>query len=186
VGARLTGRLPGVHLTAEGRAQAARLPARLERHTDRLAALYTSPLERTRETAEAIAEAFGVTAQPCDALVEPDFGEWTGWSFEDLDRDPAWRLFNTHRSRARVPGGESAPAVQVRIVSAIDEIASRHPDGALAVVSHADVIRAALLGWLGVPLDFHHRLVIEPASISAVRLFTDGLQVLFVNEVAGR
>jgi probable phosphoglycerate mutase len=184
VGTRLTGRLPGVHLTAAGREQAVRLPARLRRHTERLAAVYTSPLERTRETADPIAEAFGVTAQPCDALLEPDFGHWTGSRFEDLDSDPAWRLFNAHRSRARVPGGESALAVQARIISALDEITSRYADGAaVAVVSHADVIRAALLAFLGMPLDLHDRLVIEPASMSGVQLFTGGLHVLFVNDV---
>src|SRR5690348_50874 len=95
VGGFLAGRTPGIRLGADGRAQAARLAQRLTRES--FEAIYASPLERAEETAAAISAANHVAVERAEALNEVDFGSWSGRTFDDLDRDPAWRRWNEWR-----------------------------------------------------------------------------------------
>jgi probable phosphomutase (TIGR03848 family) len=183
-GARLTGRLPGVALSEEGVAMAEALAARLA--PLKLAALYTSPIERCAQTAEIVARGRSIAVSPTDALVETDFGRWSGRTLKSLYRLDGWRQLMMSASRFRFPDGETLREVQVRSVSAIEEMAVRHRHGIVLAVSHADVIRAALAHYLGTPLDMIHRLNVDPASVSAIDLAPDGaVAVPFVN-VSGR
>ena len=143
----MVGRLPGIGLTTEGHAQAARLAARLE--PDPVSAIYASPLQRAIETTRPLASACGLEVQIRNDLIEVEFGDWTGRTFIELDDDPAWHNFNTRRGRAVVPHGEPAGDVQRRITRALDSIARSHPGGTIVVVSHAEVIRGAVLQYAG-------------------------------------
>src|SRR5439155_11413212 len=118
---------------------------------EKIAALYASPLQRTRESAEIVAARLGLEITFHDDLVELDFGEWTGASFESIRADPRWQAWRTQRSLARIPGGENMRQVQRRVVEALMEIGERHPDQTVVAVSHGDVIRSALLFALGMP-----------------------------------
>ena len=172
---RLAGRLPGVRLTDKGRAQAERLADRL--HTVALTALYSSPQQRTRETAAPIAERCGVGVEIVDALDEVDFGEWSGKAFEDLDNDPRWAPWNADRNTAVTPTGETIADLRDRIVGHIEHCCASNPGGCIALVTHAEVIRTAVLHYLGMSFDAWTRLEIEPASISRL-VFTDSGPVL--------
>jgi broad specificity phosphatase PhoE len=164
VGRYLAGRAPGVGLSATGRAQAEALPAQF---ADRpLHAIYASPLERTRATAAPLARARGLEIRIEPDLMEVDFGEWTGLTFEALERRPDWRAFNAGRSTAVVPGGEAPTAAQARAVSALARIRQAHPGQHVAVVSHADIIRYTLLHASGGSLDDIHTLTITPGSVT--------------------
>ena len=180
VGAWHAGRAGELSLNQCGRAQAARLCERLGRVN--LSAVYSSPLPRAVETAGPVARDRGLRVEPMLELVEVDFGEWTGARFEDLASDPRWTRFNQNRSTAEVPGGERATEVQARIARALDVARERHPNQTVAFVSHADVIRYAVLHIVGAPLDFVHRFEISPASITSVALHADGATLLYVNE----
>jgi len=168
VGTRLSGRMEGVHLNATGRAQAEQLPSRLEQVE--IGAVYASPLERAAETAAPLGRAKGLEVHVSEALAELDYGEWTGRSFQDLESDAKWRLFNSYRSGARVPGGESMLEVQVRAVTELARLRLRHEGAAVAVVSHAEWIRSAVMHALGMSLDLFGRLEIGPASVSTLDL----------------
>ena len=176
----LAGGLPDVHLNAEGRDQAARLAGRCRALP--IAVVYSSPLERALETAVPLAEAFGLEVRPCPEAVELDFGEWAGQSIPGLGSDPRWRAFNSYRSFSGAPGGELMPQVQTRIVQAMAHIRAAHPGQAVALISHGDVIRAAIAYCLGVPLDLFLRIEIRPASVSSVRFYDESLLVLGVND----
>jgi probable phosphoglycerate mutase len=183
----LCGRMPGVHLGAAGRAQAARLAERVAREGRPVAALHTSPQPRAAETAEAIARRCGLAATPCAALDEIDFGPaWTGRDFASLAGDPAWRRWNAGRASAAPPaGGESMAAVQRRVMAWMAELPGRHPAGGVVVaVSHGDVIKAAVAGVLGLTLDAHWRFEVGPAALSAVALEPGGGagRLLLLNE----
>ncbi|WP_374944996.1 histidine phosphatase family protein [Sphingomonas sp.] len=162
----LSGRLDGVPLSAAGRDQAARLGARLAR--ERVDRAMCSPLERTRETADAIAAACGLRAEPVAALVEIDMGEWTGRAMAELDGDPAWDAWNARRGTARIPGGETMRQAQARIVGALGDVAREADGQTVAVVSHSDMIRAAVAHVLGLSLDHLLRFDIAPASVTRV------------------
>ena len=179
VGRSLSGQVPGVSLNAEGEAQAAMLAERLARI--RLGAIYTSPLERARQTADAVASRAGLFAELEDGIREIDFGQWTGRSLDELAALPEWGHFNRFRSTARIPGGESMLGAQARTIEALDRIRRRHEGLVVAVVSHADIIRAAIAHYAGVHLDLLHRFQVSPASVSVVRVGEDWATVLALN-----
>ena len=116
-------------------------------------------------------------------MAELDYGEWTGRSFLDLELDPQWKLFNLYRSGAKVPGGESMLEAQVRAVTELERLRQQHAGTTVAVVSHAEWIRSALLHYLGMSLDHFGRLEISTASITTVDLAQWGAVVRGVNAV---
>jgi broad specificity phosphatase PhoE len=179
LGRELVGRRRDVHLNASGHAQAARLAATLADAA--FSEVLSSPQERARETAEPIAARQGRFVRVAPALDEVDFGEWTGRSFVELDRDPRWRRFNRLRGVALIPGGEMVYDVQARLLRLMDELRQRHPDGRVLLVSHGDVIRAVLMQALAIPPDFVHRLEIAPAALSTIVFDEGGQRVLAVN-----
>ena len=168
VGKSVSGWVPGWHLNAQGRQQAAELASALERLPIR--AVYTSPLERAAETAEAVARKLGLGPEPCEELGELRFGEWEGLSIEELDRREDWRSFNTYRSGVRPPGGESMLEVQARMMRWLGCAVKRHADEMIAAVSHGDPLRAVVSYCLGAPLDLVHRFEIMPASVSVLEM----------------
>jgi broad specificity phosphatase PhoE len=166
VDAYLAGRQRGTPLTSRGLEQVRALVERL-RHVQ-VDAVVSSPLTRTRETAEALAGDRGLSVEVCSALDEFDFGDWTGRAFSEVDADPRWSAFNAVRSVTRAPGGEGMLGVQSRAVAALLDLACRYPTQTVAIVSHGDVIRAIVMYCLGIPIDFVHRLEISPARLTIV------------------
>jgi broad specificity phosphatase PhoE len=182
VGNFLAGRSRGISLGEAGRAQAKRLAQRMTR--ERFDAIHASPRERTQETAAALSEACGVApVKTAEALDEIDFGSWSGKTFEVLNADPAWRRWNDNRSMARAPGGETMLDVQQRIVGFMEQLAASGGGKRLVLVSHGDVIKAAVSYVLGLPIDAWSRFDIGPASITTVATGDWGAKVLTLNEV---
>lgn len=170
----------GVSLNARGEREARRLGTWLQGAA--IDVLATSPLERCLQTAAAIGSATGLTPHVFEELTEIDFGAWTGRPFEDLAEDPAWRRFNTVRSEASVPGGETMREAQRRVVAAAERLSRSHPDEVVAVVSHGDVIKAMIAHALGVGLDHLQHFEIAPASVSTLTRETCGWRVVALNE----
>jgi probable phosphomutase (TIGR03848 family) len=177
---RLAGWLPDVHLNEEGRQQATSLIDRLRDVP--IHAIYASPLDRTRETAEPLAQQRGLEVFVRDELGEVRYGDWTGQSLEELSKQDAWKIVQMYPSGMRFPGGEAIREMQARVVGALESLAADHPRQIVAVFSHADVIKAALAHYLGVHLDLFQRIVIDPASISVLGLSPWGPRVLRVND----
>lgn len=182
-GIRLSGWTPGLHLSPTGTAQADELVARLA--TVPVAAAYSSPLERCRETAAPLAKARGLRVRRDKAIGEVDYGDWTGRPLRQLARTKLWRTVQRNPSAARFPDGESLMEVQSRVVHASLRIAAAHPTSAVALFSHGDPIRLALNHFAGAPLDHFQRLVVAPASVSIVALGDDAPRVLAVNATGG-
>lgn len=162
----LPGRAPGLHLSDRGRVQA-------ERVAERLAGLpvdciYSSPLERTSETAGPTAARTGLPVSEDAGLIECDFGEWTGAALAELSGLPEWQTVQHSPSAFRFPGGESYVQMQERIVGALEVLCAAHAGGVVVCFSHADPIKAAVAHALGTHLDLFQRIVISPASVSAI------------------
>jgi probable phosphomutase (TIGR03848 family) len=180
LGRSLSGRSPDVVLNEEGRLQADRLAVRLQDVPIR--AIYTSPLERAIQTAEPLAVCRNLTPSRNENITEIDFGEWTGKTFEELNLDERWSQFNTFRSGTPAPGGESMLDVQRRVVSELEEMRDTYAGETVALVSHGDVIKACIFYYLGSSLDLHHRIAIDPASLSVLTLSKHDAQIRRLND----
>ncbi len=185
-GTTLPGRAPGLHLSAEGLRQADAVATGLAGASAGMpgggvAAVYSSPMERTRETAAPIARAVGRRVRTAPGLIECDFGRWTGRRLKELSRLKAWRSVQRQPSTFRFPGGESFAEMQARITGQVAELVLEHPGETIVCVSHADPIKAALSAALGSPLDMFQRLVVGPCSVSAVLQTDDHPVVLSLN-----
>lgn len=175
----LGGRAPGHALNAAGREEAGRVAAAMRGRV--VAAVVSSPVQRAQETAAPIAEALGLAVRTDAGLVELDCGDWTGMTFDTLRKRPEWHRWNRFRSSAAIPGGETMLAVQARTVAALERLHAAHGDAEIVVVSHADVIKAALLHVLGAPLDHMGRLEVAPGSRSVVAWHDETARVLAAN-----
>lgn len=169
----LTGRTPGIPLDDRGREQAAALADRLA--GVRLDAIVTSPLERCRQTAEAIAAARDGEPLPVkedEEFAEVNYGDWTGQPLKRLAKDPLWRVVQAHPSAVRFPGedAESLLEVQHRAVQAVREWNARlGRDAVYLICSHGDVIKSVIADSLGLHLDLSQRIQVDPCSLSVIR-----------------
>lgn len=167
-GKRLYGWTPGVHLSERGRSQADDLAGRMA--GVRVTNVYSSPLERCRETAAPLASAAGLRVQIRRDLGEVDYGEWTGRPLAQLSRTKLWRSVQQSPSQVTFPAGESFLRVQERALRVVHQVAGEHPRGRVALVSHGDVIRLLISHLSGAHLDEFQRIVIDAGSVSVVAL----------------
>jgi probable phosphoglycerate mutase len=177
---RLAGWTPGVHLNEEGRRQAAALAARLALLP--IDALYTSPLERTVETAQAIAGPRGLPLRLVEGLGEVRYGEWQGAELKELYKHQLWPGVQFYPSGTRFPGGETLGEAQVRMVATLDALRAQHPKGVIAIVSHADIIKLAVAYYIGMHIDLFQRLEISPCSATALLFTRMGPRLLAYND----
>lgn len=176
----LCGRMEGVSLSEQGRKEAKALAERLK--GEDLAAVYSSPLARTRETAAPIAAAAGLPITEDAALVEIDFGDWTGKGFDELRDDPLWTTWNNKRAVARPPDGEAMAQVQARLKGWLDRVRIRHAEARVAAVTHSDVIKALVAHVLGSSLDQHDRMEVSPGSVTTLVAGDWGAKLMSLNE----
>lgn len=167
-GKRLGGWTPGVHLDEAGRGQAGRTARMLAGLP--ITAVYASPLERTQETAKIVAKPHGLRVRTRRDIGEVDYGDWTDKPLGQLRRRSLWPVIQHTPSRVTFPGGESMRGMQSRAVEAVESLAAEHTGETVVAVSHADVIKAVLAHFLGMPLDTFQRLLVSPASASVLHL----------------
>jgi broad specificity phosphatase PhoE len=153
VGRGIPGRMPGVTLNGEGELQAQELVQRLE--TVRLDAIYSSPQQRARETAEPVALARGMRVNILEEFDEIDIGRWQGLTFEQIEAADAarWQAWVHCRSTAQAPGGETFLHARDRAMKGVRRVSSELPEGTALVLSHGDVIKAIVATQLKMSLD---------------------------------
>jgi probable phosphoglycerate mutase len=180
----LPGRAQGLHLSEAGQKQAQAAADRIAA-LGRVDAVYSSPLERARETAAPIAKTRDLKVRVDKGLLECDFGEWTGAELKKLMKLPEWSTVLRAPSTFRFPGGESFTEMQSRMVTTIDRLRAAHTGGVVVCVSHADTIKAAVAHAMGTHIDLFQRIVISPCSITAIAYSVGGPVVLTVNSTGG-
>ena len=176
----LPGRTKGLHLSDLGKEQAEKVASHLS-SLNSISAVYSSPMERTFETAKPIAKAFGKSVLKHQGLIEADFGKWTGRKLSELRKLKDWEKVQKNPSLFRFPDGESFMEMQSRMVTTVTNICENHRGEIIVAVSHAATIKAFLTAALGTPLDLFHRLHISPCSVSPVIFGTQSPFVLAVN-----
>jgi probable phosphomutase (TIGR03848 family) len=176
----LPGRIPNVHLNQKGRQQAQSLADNLA--TTPIKAIYSSPLERTMETAEPLAKVLKVDIISIPGLLETDCGEWQGQSVKKLRRQKIWQSIQQHPSLFHFPGGESIAECQHRMVQVLESLRLQHsPQDLVACFSHSDPLKQLVAYYLGLPLDHFQRLTIDLASITALQISESGSRLVMLN-----
>ena len=179
-GNRLTGRMADIHLNERGTDEAKSLAQRLTALP--VAAIYSSPLARAIETAFPIAASFNMQIIVDEDFNEMDFGEWTNHSISEMEHQKQFQLFNSFRSNTRIPGGELMVEAQLRMIKGIGKLRLQHSGQTVAIVSHADLIKATVAFYAGIPLDLFHRIEISPASVTIIEIFDDTARIVLVND----
>jgi broad specificity phosphatase PhoE len=179
----LVGRGGDVALSMDGLKQAQCLARRFA--GEAVACVQSSPQLRARQTATEIARSVGKLVEIVNDVDEVDMGAWTGSSFEELEKDPSWRRWNTMRSSARIPDGEDMKQVQHRVVRHLMSLRAAYPGQQVVIVSHAEPIRAAVMHYRGVALDDFMTVQIDPGSVTTVRLQRHSGQIVGENERFG-
>lgn len=167
----LPGRTAGLYLSEQGRDQAARVAQRLAALP--VTSVYSSPLERTRETASPTAEHFGLPIIEESGLLEGDFGDWTGAQLADLMKLPEWKTVQHQPDQFRFPNGESFAEMRDRMAATLAKLRDHHPGGTVVCFSHADPIRIAVSDALGNSLSKFQRISIGPCSVSVIAYRTE-------------
>ena len=185
LGHTLSGRCPGIGLSALGLREAAATARQMGKLMSgrRPSALLSSPRRRAQQTAAEIGTVLALPVRTEPALDEVEFGEWTAKDFATLDACDGWREWNTLRSLAPTPGGETMLAVQARIVTLVQRLCRDWPDHDVVLVSHSDVLKVLLAYLLGSPIDLMQRMEIAPASHSMVSMTGDTIRIEAVNLV---
>lgn len=169
---RLAGRKSGVHLNEKGHAQAQALADNLK-HLP-IKAVYSSPLDRTMETAEPLAQAKKLEVIPREGLLEVDFGKWQNRTLKELARRKLWKTVQSAPSQMRFPEGESFAEAQQRIANELIALSRQHGSKDLfACFGHSDMIKLAVSYFIGQPLDLFQRLMVQPASITTLSIMPD-------------
>ncbi|HML20077.1 MAG TPA: MSMEG_4193 family putative phosphomutase [Aggregatilinea sp.] len=180
---RLAGWTPGVHLNDDGKLQAAALGERLA--SVKLAAIYASPLERTVQTAEAVAAHHeGMQVEPLEGVGEVRYGTWQGAKLSNLRREKLWDNVQTYPSRVQFPSGETIRQAQARAVDALEQLFQKYPSGRVVVVSHSDIIKLIVAHYLGAHIDFFQRIEISPASLTILALGQSRPYIVCVNDTS--
>jgi probable phosphomutase (TIGR03848 family) len=182
----LAGWTPGVQLDESGTTQARAVGERLARVP--LAAIVSSPLERCRQTADAVAAGRQLEVQTDERLGEARYGDWTGRTIKELVKEPLWKVVQQHPSAAVFPGpeGEGLAQTQARAVAAVRGWnATLGPEAVWLACSHGDVIKAIVADALGLHLDQFQRIVVDPASISVITYTETRPFVVRVNDTGG-
>lgn len=165
-------------LAEAGQTQAREAAAAIAARGD-VTAVVSSPMLRCRQTAQASAGLIGVQVEIEDGFAEAAFGEWDAQTLEEVTaRWPAQLDAWLASTAVAPPGGESLDAVAVRVRAARDRTIARHPGETVLVVTHVNPIKMLVTLALGAPATAIHHMVLGPASLSEVRYFPDGTQVL--------
>ncbi len=178
---KLAGRLPEVHLNDRGQQQAVELSEALGQIP--IKAIYSSPMERARETAAPITQKLGLDLQILEGLIETGIGEWAGQEIKSLSKLPEWKTVQQSPSRFRFPNGESFMECQARLVNTIESLVKFHqPNDIIACISHADPIKLLTAYYLGMPLDHFQRLGCDTASVTVLMLGEKGVMLAKLNQ----
>ncbi len=170
-------------LNATGHAQAHAVARRII-SSWRVATIYTSPLQRALQTAQAIAHRCAVKVQPCAGLMDINYGQWQGLTPEEAQQasPEQFALWQTTPQKVHLPGGESLNQVRRRAMAAVREIVAGHPEQTVVLVSHQAVCRLLVLAILGLPTAQFWRIHQETSALNVFEYANGGFSVVTLND----
>jgi probable phosphoglycerate mutase len=178
LGRQLCGRMSGVALDELGHQQMQRLA---EIIAPIPSVIQSSPQQRARDSAAILAVRFNLGVEIAPAVDEIDVGGWTALTFAELNTDPLWHQWNSARSTGAPPNGENIHTLERRVVQHLERVCESDAE-TIAIVSHAEPIRAALLHYTGASLDDFLSIDVDVASVSTLTMDATGIRVSRINQ----
>lgn len=159
---------PEAALTARGKEQANKVAGWISVETPEI--LLSSPAWRVRATAEALGKSLGLPVEIVEGLNEQSVGEWEGLSYLEIKKSEPelYRKWCEDPVKNAAPGGESITQLYERVSSDIKGIIATHHGKKIALVTHAGVIKSAIIDALGMPVDNFWRLSVPTGSASKI------------------
>jgi len=183
----LSGQLPGISLSKKGAKQAEELVERIG--AVEFDSVRVSPMQRCEETISPWVKSKYSKGMKRylvdDALVEVDYGNWSGRKLSSLSREKLWGEIQSRPSAVEFPSGEKMKAMQKRAISSITQAVNESKKGTHLFVSHGDVVKAMVASLLKMKLDDFQTLVIDPASITVIEYSGIKPRVLLLNDTRG-
>ncbi|MEK6908403.1 MAG: histidine phosphatase family protein [Thermoproteota archaeon] len=165
----LTGRTPGVPLTEKGIDQAEKAAKFLE-HMN-ISAIYSSPIERARHTAEIVGKHNSLDVTIDDRLIELDMGKFTGVPYDEIFNSHGNVFMKFYNGELEIAhnGVETFSEVKKRILGIVDHVIENHPDQNVVLVTHMDPIKAMLSTVVDLTPTNLFELIIANASLNIFR-----------------
>lgn len=168
----LGGDNPG--LSDDGRAQIQAAATWLAGLGEDVAAIVASPVRRTRESAQILADALGLPVEEEPGFAEMEFGDWDGLTFSEVaERDQPGLSAWLGSLDTPPPGGESFRDVEARVHAGLERTLERHSGRTVVVVSHVTPIKTLVADALDAPLEAVFRMELTPASVSVIGYHPD-------------
>jgi probable phosphoglycerate mutase len=146
-------------------------------------AIYASPLKRTQQTAQPLANYLHLDVNINNELNQVNFGDLQGLSIEELFQDPNWKIFEENPALAKIPGGEDGFMVRERVSTAMLKLINQYRhDAVIAIFSHGSIIRHTISYFIGLPLKNLNQIRIAPASISTLAISEKKGRLLHLNQ----
>lgn len=148
-----------------------------------LDAIYSSPQQRARLTADAVAAHHNVPVTLIQGLAEIDHGDWEGLTEPEVQRRfaPSFEMWLTQPSQTQMPGGEHCLSLQQRVLEAWQEITAREAGNRALIISHEIPIKVIVADILGLNLDQIGRFVVGNATITLFEQVGKQFQLVQLN-----
>lgn len=165
----LSGRTPGIPLTEKGIEQAEKAAKFLEDMN--ISAIYSSPIERARHTAEIVGKHNSLDVILDDRLIELDMGKFTGVPYDEIFSAHGNVFMKFYNGELEIAhnGVETFAEVKKRILGIVDHVIEKHPDQNVVLVTHMDPIKAMLSTVVDLSAENLFELIIANASLNIFR-----------------
>ena len=142
-------------------------------------AIYSSPLARAWETAQAIARFHTLKVEPLDAMIDMSFGNWEGHAHQEIREieGETYRQWVGSPHLARLPGGESLDDVRARCMTALEELVRNHPEKTLVIVSHRVICKVLICAILGLDNSHFWQITQDTTAINLIQ-YRNGKYIL--------
>lgn len=177
----LAGRTPGVPLTEEGVDQAEKAAIFLEEMN--ISAIYSSPIERAKNTAEIVGKHNSIDVRIDDRLIELDMGKFTGKPYDEIFSTHGNVFMKFYRGELEIAhnGVETFEEVKKRIRDIVDHVIDNHPDENVVLVTHMDPIKAMLSTVVSFSPENLYELIIPNASLNIFREYKRKFSISGIN-----
>jgi len=147
-----------------------------------VSAIYASPLKRALATAQTLASPFGIPVEPLESLIDIDYGDWQGLSYQEASERNSQLYSQWHLDGFTFPAGESLRDVRDRATAALEKVLAQHEGETVALVSHQVVCKVLICSLLGLDNSHFWQVQQDVCAINVFEARNERLMVTAIND----